>query len=316
MSRRILEGVKFISDLPHVTPRSAAEPTGQPATTNKAIDLMNGLPVELTRQVLSFLQQEDLARCFRVCRLWKSVAENDRLWLHLCLDGADGAIASMAARKSHESLRRRLRLATSLSIQQTPFASLPFLFQETQSLQQLSLHGLRHLDCETLIQYFTHPNTSLLEVSLQRSHINDRVVACLLGHHASTLSTLDLAFTPINDLSLECISASNCLKSLSLAACFNLSAKGVRRFLVSTSPKTIVQLDLRQLHYIHSGWIDSFIHLNESLRSVDITGCDEVTRQDIRRLVHQRPDLEVRHLAKLEEHSAWGYAQYIKSITS
>ncbi|GAB6026209.1 hypothetical protein CHUAL_012419 [Chamberlinius hualienensis] len=62
----------------------ALQPVMHQFCPDNCCDLLSWLPNSLALHVLSFLDPVSLCRCALVCRNWKVLAENERLWQRLC----------------------------------------------------------------------------------------------------------------------------------------------------------------------------------------------------------------------------------------
>jgi hypothetical protein len=212
----------------------------------------------------------------------------------------------------------RIDSPTRFGIQQViVFLQFAALSPNLQSLSLVSIPNFRS-QSKMLEQYFLLSKSRCLKrVDLSRTSISSSVVQALMQTHKSTLESLKLEFSTIEDPALRAISQAEKLRELSLFGCFSLSKCALRAFLSKRTPPTIRTLDIRWLPDVRIGWLyELLLRPNSKIKSIDISGCERLTLGDLQSLQKVKPEVKMVHTAVLVDESIWGYRRYIEYLST
>ncbi|KAK7208456.1 hypothetical protein BZA70DRAFT_273773 [Myxozyma melibiosi] len=301
-------GGLFIS--PRGSFRSAA---ARPVTSSVAADL----PYELILSVFQHLDPDALVASSCVCRAWRSVAADDRLWKFIDIS----RLRPSTVLSSDPLVHALANTARAIDIKNPPYfssADLPALFKlikPNSRLREFSFENCAALDAdaEASISEFVGSARELQSLSLSGTLI--RPTTDMFSKQLSdTVTSLDLSRTGMSKYALgELSTAFPALEKLSLSCCYYLSSTRIRR-LLNDLPE-LTDLDLSSIPVVGPRTVKAWLSRDDRPKRLDVRNCDCFTVHDIEQLRLCAPaGTEIVHSALLLEESEAGYRAYIDLI--
>ena len=176
----------------------------------------------------------------------------------------------------------------------------------------LNSHSLEH-------HFRVSQSRCLMHVDLSHSHVTTPAVVTLMDRHRGTLRTLDLSHTAIGDGTLRAVSTAKVLHTLDISSCTSVSRTSIRNFLCKRFPGCLVTLSLRGLREVKITWLYDLMKLptSSNLRILNVEGCERLSLGDLTELQEAFSGrVEIRHDARAEDDSVWGYRKYIEFLST
>lgn len=176
----------------------------------------------------------------------------------------------------------------------------------------LNSHSLEH-------HFRVSQSRCLMHVDLSHSPVTTPAVVALMDRHRGTLRTLDLSHTAIGDGTLRAVSTAKVLHTLDISSCTSVSRTSIRNFLCKRFPGCLVTLSLRGLREVKITWLYDLMKLptSSNLKVLNVEGCERLTLGDLTELQEAFSGrVEIRHDARAEDDSVWGYRRYIEFLST
>jgi hypothetical protein len=184
-------------------------------------------------------------------------------------------------------------------------------------LESLCLRSIAALNPHSLEHHFrVSQSTSLMHIDLSHTPVTTPAVVAMMNKHKDTLQTLDLSYTAIGDGTLRSVSQAKSLHTLDISSCTSISRTSIRNFLCKRFPACLVELSLRGLKEVKITWLHDLLKLPSSanLKVLNVEGCERLTLGDLKDLQSVCERVEIRHNAREENDSVWGYRRYIEFL--
>jgi hypothetical protein len=176
----------------------------------------------------------------------------------------------------------------------------------------LNSHSLEH-------HFRMSQSRCLMHVDLSHSPVTTPAVVALMDRHRGTLRSLDLSHTAIGDGTLRAVLQAQMLHTLDISSCTSVSRTSIRNFLCKRFPGCLVTLSLRGLRDVKITWLYDLMKLptSSNLKVLNVEGCERLTLGDLRELQEAWSGrVEIRHDARAEDDSVWGYRRYIEFLST
>ena len=196
-------------------------------------------------------------------------------------------------------------------------ADFHYLVSTCQALKTVKITNLTiDFDDDHLKRLVQKHGRTLQCLALDRSYLVTNAGVKLISDNCTNLSHLSLFGCMISDAAINLLASSENLKRslryLDLGRCHLLNLGRIRSDLVSF--KNLQYLSLSHNDSCYKQGLQEVVQKLTKLKTIDISGCIEITRKDIREL-SVRTDLNIVNTASIDDHSFDSIRSFLVSLT-
>lgn len=282
---------------------------------NSICKIVNALPDEVLQRVLSNI---DISGIVSICqssdKATKVCIKDKKVWSKKTL--------RISTQKELSHFRRHSSLLCNVCMLDLgdgdlTEADFQYLISTCKALKAVKITNLafdfydQHL--KRLVQ--NHGKT-LRCLIVDRSYLLTNVCAKLIADYSPKLSHLSLFGCMISDAAIQLLAESETLshnlKHLDLGRCHLLNLGKMRSVLVKF--KNLQHLSLAHNDSCYTQGLLEIIQKLPNLKTIDVSGCIELTRKDIKEL-SVRADLNIVNTASIDDHSFDSIRSFLVSLT-
>jgi Leucine-rich repeat (LRR) protein len=282
---------------------------------NSICKIVNALPDEVLQRVLSNINISGIVSiCQSSDKATKVCIRDKKVWSKKIL--RISTQRELGSFKKHSNLLRNVGMLD-LGDGDLTEADFQYLVSTCQALKAVKITNLAFdFDDQHLQRLVQKHGKTLKCLILDRSYLLTNFCAKLITDYCPKLSHLSLFGCMISDAAIHLLTESENLcrnmKHLDIGRCHLLNFGKMRSDLVNF--KNLQHLSLAHNDSCYAQGLLEIIQKLPKLKTIDVSGCIELTRKDIKEL-SVRADLNIVNTASIDDHSFDSIRSFLVSLT-